>query len=332
MAEDIETLYAEAIAVPGGALPRGPERFYVEVQPERIRGFVDIATHPWFVAVSESVLGPDYRIVEIGFDIPFPGAADQPWHRDFAVPEATSKGRRLNSLAFNLTAVDTRPEMGPFEIALGTQWDQFPGPPAGMFPDKSLWPRYEARKVVKMPQRGDISARSALTITAAPPIGRTGRDRCWWSESMRRTPPTRLITTCRSRALMPRHCRPMCSTTSLTGWWISLRQSCNTMSLRDCSSRFTRAGCALFLIASLLLATAALPASAQAPSAVQKRQVGTATLGKRAADPGRCLRCCTALSELSRRLLRRLAARRFDTDHDSFRRHQSTSPSGSTGL
>jgi hypothetical protein len=164
MAEDIETLYAEAIAVPGGALPRGPERFYVEVQPERIRGFVDIATHPWFVAVSESVLGPDYRIVEIGFDIPFPGAADQPWHRDFAVPEATSKGRRLNSLAFNLTAVDTRPEMGPFEIALGTQWDQFPGPPAGMFPDKSLWPRYEARKVVKMPQRGDISARSALTI------------------------------------------------------------------------------------------------------------------------------------------------------------------------
>jgi hypothetical protein len=164
MREDIETLYAEAKAVPGGALPRGPERFYVEVQPERIRGFVDIATHPWFVAVCESVLGPDYRIVEIGFDIPFPGAADQPWHRDFAVPEATTKGRRLNSLAFNLTAVDTVPEMGPFEIALGTQWDQFPGPPAGMFPDKALWPRYEARKVVKMPQRGDISARSALTI------------------------------------------------------------------------------------------------------------------------------------------------------------------------
>jgi hypothetical protein len=80
------------------------------------------------------------------------------------VPEATTKGRRLNSLAFNLTAVDTTPDMGPFEIALGTQWDQFPGPPAGMFPDKDLWPRYEARRVVKMSQRGDISARSALTI------------------------------------------------------------------------------------------------------------------------------------------------------------------------
>ena len=86
MREDIELLFEEARLVPGGALPRGPERFYVEVQPERMSGFVEIVTHPWFVAVCEAVLGPDYRIVEVGFDIPFPGADDQPWHRDFAVP------------------------------------------------------------------------------------------------------------------------------------------------------------------------------------------------------------------------------------------------------
>jgi ectoine hydroxylase-related dioxygenase (phytanoyl-CoA dioxygenase family) len=164
MREDIERLYAEARAVPGGALPRGPERWYVEVQPERVRGFVDIATNPWFVAVCETVLGRDYRIVEIGFDIPFPGAADQPWHRDFAVPEATTKGRRLNSLAFNLTAVDTVPEMGPFEVAPGTQWDEFEGCDKGMFPPKELWGRYIKRAVPKLAQRGDISARSALTI------------------------------------------------------------------------------------------------------------------------------------------------------------------------
>ena len=164
MREAIELLFEEARSVPGGALPRGPERFYVEVQPERISGFVEIATHPWFVAVCETVLGPDYRIVEVGFDIPFPGAADQPWHRDFAVPEATTKGRRLNSLAFNLTAVDTRPEHGPLEIAPGTQWDQFEGCPKGMFPPRELWPRYIGKAVQKLPQRGDISARSALTV------------------------------------------------------------------------------------------------------------------------------------------------------------------------
>lgn len=161
---DIMALYEEARQVEGGALPRGPERWYVEVQPERISGFVEIATHPWFVAVCEAVLGPDYRIVEVGFDIPFSGAADQPWHRDFAVPEATTKGRRLNSLAFNLTTVDTRPEHGPFEIAPGTQWDQFEGCAKGMFPPKALWPRYIGRAVQKLPQRGDISARSALTV------------------------------------------------------------------------------------------------------------------------------------------------------------------------
>jgi len=164
MREDIEALFEEARQVPGGALPRGPQRFYVEVQPERVRGFVEIVTHPWFVAVCEAVLGNDYRIVEIGFDIPFPGAADQPWHRDFLVPEATTRGRRLNSLAFNLTSVDTRPEHGPFEIAPGTQWDRFEGCPKGMFPPRALWPRYIARAVQKLPQRGDISARSALTI------------------------------------------------------------------------------------------------------------------------------------------------------------------------
>lgn len=164
MREDVEALFEEARQVPGGVLPRGPERFYVEVQPERIRGFVEIATHAWFVAVCEAVLGPDYRIVEIGFDIPFPGAADQPWHRDFVVPEATTIGRRLNSLAFNLTTVDTRPEHGPFEIAPGTQWDNFAGCAKGMFPPRDLWPRYIERAVQKLPKRGDISARSALTI------------------------------------------------------------------------------------------------------------------------------------------------------------------------
>ena len=161
---DIETLFAEAKATPKGALPRGPERYYVEVHPERIRGFVDIATHSWFVAVCEGVLGPDYRIVEVGFDIPFPGAADQPWHRDFASPDATLIGRRLNSLAFNLTAVDTEADMGPFEVAHGTQWDDIAHGGDLMFPPREFWPRYQARMQRKMPKRGDMSARSALTI------------------------------------------------------------------------------------------------------------------------------------------------------------------------
>jgi hypothetical protein len=161
--EDIETLFAEARARPGGALERGPNRYYVEVHPERLRGFVELVTHPWVTAVCRAVLGDNYKVVEAGFDIPFPGAMHQPWHRDFPIPEATLVGRRLNSLAFNITTVDVTEEIGPFEIAPGTQWDDLAGGDP-MFPSKDLYPRYEARAQRKLPKVGDISARSALTI------------------------------------------------------------------------------------------------------------------------------------------------------------------------
>jgi hypothetical protein len=169
LGEDIAVLFEEALNRPGGAVGRGPKRYYVEIHPEGIRGFLDLVTHPWVMAVSEAVLGPEYRIVEIGFDIPQPGAMYQPWHRDFPSPEATLTGRRLDSLAFNLTTVDVTENMGPFEIAPGTQWD-FPDDfEHGMFPPKSLYPRYEARAQRKLPRMGDISARSALTIHRGTP-------------------------------------------------------------------------------------------------------------------------------------------------------------------
>ena len=164
LGEDIEVLFRDALTRPGGAVGRGPKRYYVEIHPEGIRGFLDLVTHPWVTAVCEAVLGPEYKVVEIGFDVPGPGAVHQPWHRDFPAPEDTLVGRRLNSLAFNLTTVDVSEDMGPFEVAPGTQWDDPAEFEHGMFPPKSLYPRYEARAQQKLPRMGDVSARSALTI------------------------------------------------------------------------------------------------------------------------------------------------------------------------
>lgn len=164
MHEDIMAAFEDAISREGGAVGRGPKRYYVEIHPEQFRGFVDLVSHPWVTAVSEAVLGPDYEIVEIGFDIPFAGAQNQPWHRDFPSPPETYEQRQLTSLAFNLTAVETIAEMGPFNIAPGTQFESGLDFEHGMFPAESLWPRYEAMSQLKMPQMGDISARSALTI------------------------------------------------------------------------------------------------------------------------------------------------------------------------
>ncbi|HEU4469468.1 MAG TPA: phytanoyl-CoA dioxygenase family protein [Flavisolibacter sp.] len=161
---DIMVAYKDALARPGGAVGRGPKRHYVEIHPEDITGFVELTTHPWVVAVCEAVLGPQYKIVEIGFDVPNPGAVNQPWHRDFPAPEDTLTGRRLNSLAFNLTTVNVTEDMGPFEIAPGTQWDEPVNFQHGMFPPRENYGRYEQRAQRKLPQMGDISARSALTI------------------------------------------------------------------------------------------------------------------------------------------------------------------------
>ena len=169
LGEDIQVLFQDALKRPGGAVGRGPKRYYVEIHPEGIRGFLDLVTHPWVTAVCETVLGPEYKIVEIGFDVPQPGAMYQPWHRDFPSPEETLTGRHIDSLAFNMTTVDVTEDMGPFEIAPGTQWDFPENFEHGMFPPKSLYPRYEGRAQLKMPKMGDISARSALTIHRGTP-------------------------------------------------------------------------------------------------------------------------------------------------------------------
>ncbi|MEV6793573.1 phytanoyl-CoA dioxygenase family protein [Streptomyces sp. NPDC051320] len=162
--EDVDAAFTDALARPGGAVGRGPNRYYVEIHPEQIRGFVELVDHPWVRSLCTAVLGPDYRIVELGFDVPLKGAVNQPWHRDFPMPEETRRGRRLTSLAINVTTVDTGEDMGPFEIAPGTQWDDSHEFEHGMFPPKLHYDGYLERAVRKYPQRGDISARTALAI------------------------------------------------------------------------------------------------------------------------------------------------------------------------
>lgn len=174
--EDMMTAFWEAIQRPGGAVGRGPRRWYVELHPQALTGFVDLVTHPWITAMSEAVLGSDNQIVEVGFDTPFQGAKQQPWHRDFPSPKDTYEDHRITSLAFNITGVDVTPDMGPFEVAPGTQWDDGRSWNHEMFPEPATWSRFAERGVRKFPQMGDLSCRSALTVhrgtTHASPIAR----------------------------------------------------------------------------------------------------------------------------------------------------------------
>jgi hypothetical protein len=161
--EDFQSAFAWASSYDGGLVGRGPNRYYFAVHPERIRGFVDLVTHPAITALCTEVLGPNYLIIELGFDVPFAGAVTQPWHRDFATPPETLRGR-LTSLAFNLTTVDVTPDLAPFEIAPGTHFDDGTDFDHGMFPHPSAYGRYEALASRRFPRRGDVSARTGLTL------------------------------------------------------------------------------------------------------------------------------------------------------------------------
>jgi hypothetical protein len=140
-----------------------------------------------------AVLGPEYRIVEIGFDTPFEGAMNQPWHRDFPSPPETWRDRRITSLAFNLTGVDVTPEMGPFEIAAGTQWDDGRAWKYEMFPPEDAWPRFAERGARKFPRMGDISCRSALTVHRGTTHRSRSQGPSWCSAPTRRA---RATTSC----------------------------------------------------------------------------------------------------------------------------------------
>ncbi|MDP8997247.1 MAG: phytanoyl-CoA dioxygenase, partial [Pseudomonadota bacterium] len=57
MHEDMMTAFWSAIQRPGGAVSRGPRRWYVEIHPQDFRGFAELASHPWVVEMASAVCG-----------------------------------------------------------------------------------------------------------------------------------------------------------------------------------------------------------------------------------------------------------------------------------
>lgn len=164
--EDVGLQFLDALRIEGGegVAFRGWSRFYIELYPERLRGFLEFVTNPAVVELSREVLGDQYQIVELGADIPLPGAPDQPPHRDFPLPEPTRLHRRLTSLCFNASTVDVTPSMGPFNIAPGTHFDDGSDFNKEMFPVGEKKETYNQKMVARLAKRGSVSVRSGLTI------------------------------------------------------------------------------------------------------------------------------------------------------------------------
>ena len=59
------------------------------------------------------------------------------------MPEAIRETKRHTSLAFNLTAVDTKEDMGQFGVAPGTQWATSDSFEHSIFPPKEVYSIFE---------------------------------------------------------------------------------------------------------------------------------------------------------------------------------------------
>ncbi len=164
--EDMTLQFMKALQVEHGegVAFRGWNRYYIELYPERLRGFRALVTNPAIVELSRHMLGDDYQIVELGADIPLPGAPEQPPHRDFPMPEPTRLHRRLTSLAFNASSIDVTPELGPFNIAPGSHFDDGSDFVKEMFPIGEKKEEYNRRMEPRFAKRGSVSARSGLTL------------------------------------------------------------------------------------------------------------------------------------------------------------------------
>ena len=164
--EDVGLQFIDALKIEGGegVAFRGWSRFYIELYPERLRGFVELVSHPAVIELSREVLTDQYQIVELGADIPLPGAPEQPPHRDFPLPDPTRLHGRLTSLCFNASTVDVTPSMGPFNIAPGTHFDDGTDFVKEMFPVGEKKEAYNQRMVARLAKRGSVSVRSGLTI------------------------------------------------------------------------------------------------------------------------------------------------------------------------
>ncbi len=161
---DLKNEFMAALSHAGGTAPRGWNRFYFEPYPERLRGFLDLVTHPTITALSLQMFGDEYKVVELGCDVPLPGAINQPWHRDFPMPRETREEGRLTSIAINASSVDVTPDMGPFQFVPGTHFEMGDDFDGGMFPDESKSAEYEARMESRLARRGSVSVRSGLAL------------------------------------------------------------------------------------------------------------------------------------------------------------------------
>lgn len=105
---------------PGGLAPREQSRYYLTLPWQDPFANAAVFANPVVLAVLNRVFAQEYRLVQLGADVPLQGSTYQETHRDFRPLFTDQFVTPLYALAVNFPLVEVTAENGPFEMARGT--------------------------------------------------------------------------------------------------------------------------------------------------------------------------------------------------------------------
>lgn len=161
-ANAFDRLFQQRQNQPGGLAPREQARYYLTLPWMAPFANSDVFANPVILGILDRVFYQEYRLVQLGVDVPVQGSDYQEIHRDFRPLFSDQIVTPLYALAVNFPLVEVTAENGPFQMARGTH----------------VLPREEALVKVRageMPmesfylQPGDAMIRSPLALHRGSP-------------------------------------------------------------------------------------------------------------------------------------------------------------------
>jgi len=113
-------LFQERQNRPGGLAPREQARYYLTLPWVQPFANPAVFANSGILGVLDRVFLQEYKMVQLGVDIPVAGSDYQEIHRDFRPLFSDQIGTPLYAVAVNFPLVKVTTENGPFQMARGT--------------------------------------------------------------------------------------------------------------------------------------------------------------------------------------------------------------------
>lgn len=104
----------------GGLAPQEQARYYLTLPWMSPFANSDVFANPVILGILDRVFYQEYRLVQLGVDVPVQGSDYQEIHRDFRPLFSDQIVTPLYALAVNFPLVEVTAENGPFQMARGT--------------------------------------------------------------------------------------------------------------------------------------------------------------------------------------------------------------------